>query len=559
MKFKKSLCAAFISTIIATGCNDGGSNVRTVTATPPATDSNTGNTDNNVSETVAIKNVIMLIGDGMGPQQLGLLEEYATRAPHSIYNGNDTAMTTFANEGVVGLSTNGPHGALVVDSACSASQLATGVYSGSEMIGLDINGNPVETILEKAKQMGKATGLVSDTRITHATPASFAAHQHHRSEENAIAAQMLTSGNVDVMLSGGIRHWIPQNVNSDDAAKAALAAQIDEPAIRIKSKRKDNRNLLTEAADLGYSLAFNQQDLAAAEGDKLLGLFSYSGMNDGIVNSQKKNSDARVQPTLREMTIKALDVLAADPDGFFLMVEGGQIDWAGHNNDAATMLHELIKFDEAVKAVHEWVKDRNDTLVLITADHETGSFGFSYTRMDLPEAQTLDGSAFVGKEYKPNFNFGGLDILDKLYAQKKSFGAIFSEATGEDDFPTANSLMDAINANSEFKVTVEEAAQILEREANDYYVADHSYLSANEFPKVNDFKEFYVYGDEIHFDLIGRQLGKYQNIVWGTGTHTHTPVSVVAWGPDASIKPFASMLHHTKVGELAIEVLTNGE
>lgn len=551
IKLNKTLCAVMVSVALLAGCNnDNGINTSVPTTTEqPTTDSGTN------QAVTSAKNVIMIIGDGMGPGQVGLLEEYATRAPNSIYAGRPTAMSTFSNEGVMGLSANGPHGSLVVDSACSASQLATGVASGSEMIGLDSNGNPVETILEKAKAMGKATGLVSDTRLTHATPASFAAHLPHRSLENEIADQMLNTTAVDVMLSGGIRHWIPQGVNSDEAIKAQLAAQIDEPSIRIKSKRKDDRNLLTEAADHGYALAFNREDLAAAQGEKVLGLFSYSGMMNGIAYTQNKDSEQRVQPSLKEMTVKALDILSADPEGFFLMIEGGQIDWAGHNNDASTMLHELIKFDEAVQAVYDWVKDRDDTLVLITADHETGSFGFSYSRMDLPEAKPLEGTAFQDRQYKPNFNFGDLSILDKLYQQKQDFYGIWDEASVGGEFPTPQSMMSAINNNSDFKVTIEEAEQILEREHNEYYVADHSYLSATDFPKISDFKEFYVYADEVHLDLIGRKLAKNQNIVWGTGTHTHTPVQVVAWGADSVIKPFSSYLHHTKVGELAINAM----
>ncbi len=551
-KLNKTLCAMMVSTALLGGCNGSDNNV-----TNTQTNTQQPDTSGQTQEVTSVKNVIMIIGDGMGPGQLGMLEEYATRAPASIYNGHPTAMSTFSQQGVMGLSANGPNGSLVVDSACSASQLATGVPSGSEMIGLDAEGNPVETILEKAKAMGKATGLVSDTRLTHATPAAFAAHQPHRSLENEIAYEMLNSGKVDVMLSGGLRHWIPQGVNSDEQVKAEVAAQVGEPSIRIKSKRKDDQNLLTQASDLGYSLAFNRDGLASAEGEKLLGLFSYSGMMNGVAYTNSKDSAERKQPSLKEMTLKALDVLSADPDGFFLMIEGGQIDWAGHNNDAGTMLHELLKFDEAVQAVYDWVKERNDTLVLITADHETGSFGFSYSRMELPEARPLEGSAFQDRMYKPNFNFGALNILDKLYQQKQDFYGIWDEAAsnGDGSFPTANSMMDAINANSEFKVTIEEAEQILEREYNEYYVADHSYLSATDFPKINDFKEFYVYADEVHLDLIGRKLAKRQNIVWGTGTHTHTPVQVVAWGPDAVIKPFASFLHHTKVGEMAINAM----
>ena len=141
-----------------------------------------------------VKNLILMIGDGMGPQQVGLLEMYAREAPNSPYQGSDTAMSKFAKTGLMGMSMTNPHDAIVVDSACSATQLAIGHRARSETVGLDGDGNPQETLLEKAKRLGKATGLISDTRMTHATPAAFASHQPHRSLENEIAAEMLSIG-----------------------------------------------------------------------------------------------------------------------------------------------------------------------------------------------------------------------------------------------------------------------------------------------------------------------------------------------------------------------------
>ncbi|MDW2150662.1 alkaline phosphatase, partial [Vibrio sp. 378] len=182
--------------------------------------------------------------------------------------------------------------------------------------------------------------------------------------------------------------------------------KLTQGSVYLKSKRKDERNLLTEAQDQGYSLAFSRDMLAQAKGDKLLGLFAYSGMDDGIAYSNSKNDPKRTQPSLKEMTVKALDVLSKNKDGFFLMVEGGQIDWAGHSNDAGTMLHELIKFDEAVNSVYEWAKGRDDTLIIVTADHETGSFGFSYSSANLPKQKKRKGEAFEKRDYASNFNFG---------------------------------------------------------------------------------------------------------------------------------------------------------
>lgn len=505
-----------------------------------------------------IKNLILMIGDGMGPQQTGLLEEYAKRAPSSIYQGKPTGLSTFAKQGFVGTSSHGPYGSLVVDSACSATQIATGIAAGSEMIGLNAIGDPVPTILEKAKAQGKATGLVSDTRMTHATPAAFAAHQAHRSMETAIAEDLLREGDVDVLLSGGLRYFLPQNVASDPTTKQAVSQLINEPSLKLGSKRKDNKNLLEQANKQGYALTFNRQQLASVTSGKVLGLFAYDGMMDGISYSNSKKDPRRKQPSLKEMTVQALEILSKDPDGFFLMIEGGQIDWAAHNNDAGNLLHELLKFDEAIQAVYAWVKDRNDTLVVITADHETGGFGMSYSRRDITPPRSLPGAAFADQSFYPNFNFGGLDNLDKLYQQKKNFYAIWQEAQIDGKQPTPESLMQAVNNNSAYKINLKQAKKILVREKNEYYIAGHKYLKSKTFPKVNDFKEYYVYGDDTHKNLIGRTIAPQQNVVWSTGTHTHTPVQVIAWGPEKLTRSFSSILHHTQLGQMLDKAL-NGQ
>ncbi|WP_330960302.1 alkaline phosphatase [Photobacterium sp. 53610] len=493
-----------------------------------------------------IKNVILMIGDGMGPQQVGLLETYAKNAPHSVYKGETTALYKLAQEGVIGASMTNPGEAIVVDSACSATMLATGVYTASEVIGIDAQGNTVETVLEKAKRLGKATGLVSDTRLTHATPAAFAAHQPHRSLENDIASDMLATG-ADVMLSGGLRHWIPQSVNDKGATYQALQT-LTHGDVKLKSKRKDERNLLTEAKSDGYSLAFNKDMLEEAHGNKLLGLFSDSGMNDGIAYSNSKNDPKRTQPTLKEMTEKAINLLSKDKDGFFLMVEGGQIDWAGHSNDAGTMLHEMIKFDEAVNSVYQWAKGRDDTLIIVTADHETGSFGFSYSSQGLPQPEKRSGKAFQKQAYAPNFNFGKFEILDGLYNQKMSYATMFAEFDGLNKAQqTPEKLAEIVNENSEFPITVAQAADVLTTKPNPYRHDNHSYLSVEDVPAINDFDAYFPYNDR--GNLLAREQATAQNTVWGTGTHTHTPVNVFAWGPMKEIIPVSKIMHHSELGE----------
>ena len=222
------------------------------------------------------RNVILIVGDGMGPEQVGLLLSYARQAPDTVIKERRTAFDRIMNEGgVLGISLTYPSGVLVTDSAASGTQLATGQFAGSEMIGADKDGNPVETILEKAIKMGKSTGLVSDTRLTHATPAAFAAHQPHRSMENEIAVDMLNAG-PDVMLSGGLRHWIPKEANDQNSGVYKELALLTRGSVTIKSKRTDSRNLLKAAREKGYALAFNRAQMEAAQG-RLLGLFAYLG------------------------------------------------------------------------------------------------------------------------------------------------------------------------------------------------------------------------------------------------------------------------------------------
>jgi len=463
------------------------------------------------------RNVVLIIGDGMGPQQVGLLELYARRAPGSPYTG-PTAFQRMADTGSLGLSLHYPMDKTVVDSACSATQLALGVPAPSEAIGVDATGEPQQTVLELARSRGMATGLVSDTRLTHATPAAFGAHVAHRSHENTIAEQLLHTG-PDVMLSGGWRHWIPQSADG--------------------SRRDDDRDLLKEAEAQGYTVVKDRQALSQAGQGKLLGLFSRSGMMDAIEERRTRDADDRTEPALHEMATVALDRLAQDEDGFFVMIESGQIDWSCHSNDAGWLLAEMRRADELLTTVLDWAEGRDDTLVVVTADHETGGFGLSYSRSDIPEPRDLPGSAFSDEQYAPNWNFGPLESLDGLAAQEQTWEDVlraFSRLPESEQTPEV--LAERISAVSAFDLDVEGARRVLQTRTDPW--------SGEEGPVVHDFGAFYYPGAQTA--LVGRELGTAQNVVWATGTHTHTPVPVLAIGPGA--EDFAGMHHHTDLGQL---------
>ncbi|MBM4264292.1 MAG: alkaline phosphatase [Deltaproteobacteria bacterium] len=291
------------------------------------------------------RNVILLIGDGMGFSELALAR-LASVGPggklHMDHPPYLTAMTTHALDKVV------------TDSAASGVAMASGEKTNNHSIGVDPDGKPLSTVLEEAKASGKSTGLVSTSRITDATPAVFAAHLNVPREaigarwENDVPASYLKTG-VDVMLGGGLRHWIPKSTSG--------------------SARADESDHLAAASKSGYRVARSRDELTAIEATsttKVLGLFTPSYMSFEI------DRDAKREPSLAEMTAKSLEILGRNPNGFFLMVEAGLIDVAAHAWDGATLVREVIALDAAVKVAFDYAQRRNDTLVLVTADHAAG-------------------------------------------------------------------------------------------------------------------------------------------------------------------------------------------
>ncbi|MBU0972301.1 MAG: alkaline phosphatase [Proteobacteria bacterium] len=509
-----------------------------------------------LSPIVKPRNVILIIGDGMGPEQVGFLLTYARQAPQSVIKDRITCFDRMMEKnGSLGVSLTYAHNVLVPDSAASGSQLATGRFSGSEMIGLDYNGDPVITVLERAVQGGKSVGLVTDTRITHATPAAFAAHQAHRGMETAAAVEMLAAG-PDVLLGGGLDAWIPEEANTKDSQVRGELEKLTQGAVPIRSRRKDSQNLLASAREKGYNLAFNRSQMEAATG-KLLGLFSDSALPNAIAVANTLDDPKRSIPTLKEMSAKAIEILSQNEQGFFLMIEAGQIDWAAHSNDTGLMLHELFRLNETVNHVLNWAENREDTLIILTADHTTGGFGFSYTGKDQPAARQLPGKLFKDTVYSPGYNFGDPGVLDKLYSQKLSYGDIFDKFYQlSKEAQTPGNLALLVNLHTAFPITLSQAERILETEDNPIYVADDRRFNAKKVPKLDNKDEFYTYQKSNHHALLALAVASDQNAVWNTGAHTNTPVLVFAKGTDAARAPFSGVLHHTQLGQYLLDAVS---
>jgi alkaline phosphatase len=392
------------------------------------------------------KNVILYIADGTGPQAMGLLIQYARLAPQSIYGDKASSLEKLMRQASLGLMLTNSKLTITIDSAAAATQFASGVYSLPQRVGVDFSGKPVITMLEKAKKQGKSTGLVTTTHIQDATPASFAAHQITRKNLAEISADLIKSG-TDIMLGGG-KQYFPQN-------------------------------LIDEARGKGYNFAFNKSELASLNG-KIIGLFGEHGTPYAIEHNT-------AQPGLTEMSKKALAELEKNKKGFFVMIEAGKPDWAAHSNDAGLLLHELIEFDKTLQYLMDYVKKNKDTLLIVTADHETGGFGFSY-RKEMPQ-DNQDG--VYGGTYYVTF-----DTLDRLYRQKMSYEEMDKE----------------YNALAEKEKTDAALAKILSKGLDRKITADFVASHKNDIQKIKT------------------AIEKEDGIVWASGNHTSTPILVMAYG-----------------------------
>jgi alkaline phosphatase len=369
----------------------------------------------------------------------------------------------------------------------------------------------------------------------------------------------MLAAEADVMLSGGLRHWLPQQANDKSSATYRLVQQMTAGAVALKSKRRDDRNLLVEAQQQGYQLAFSGSQLQQAEG-KILGLFATSSLPDAIMARRLRSAGGDI-PSLTEMSAKAIDVLATNDKGFFLVIEAGLIDWAAHYNDTGTMLHEMLVINEVLNYVLDWAGDRNDTLVVVTADHETGGFGFSYSSANLPMAIQFPGEAFPGVNFQPANNYGKPDILDKLYGQKLSYSGIFSDQfdTLKAEQKTARKLMELVNQYTEFDITQSQAARVLETEDNPYYVKGHKSLDHKIVPKMSANPAFYSDPtDDNRQNLLAIEVANNQSVVWSNGNHTASPVMVFASGPKQTTRHFVQLMDHPQLGQILRRTLVGG-
>ncbi|MBC9933125.1 alkaline phosphatase [Chitinophaga qingshengii] len=296
---KRTIIAAFMLPLLAISC-----------AQPPQPEQPAAPT---------IKNIIFMVGDGMGTTQI-----YAGLTA----NKGSLNLERFK---CIGFSRTNSANNYMTESAAGATAFAIGQKTYNGAIGVDSAGRPQPNILEIARQHGLSTGIVVTTDITDATPATFAAHQKTREMQAEIAADYVKS-DADVLIGAGREHF---------------------------DQRKDGRNLLTEFMQKGYQVKYTTDDITQVKQGKLVGLV-------------KEERVAGRGDQLARTTNTALQLLQQNKKGFFLVVEGSKIDDGGHANDLQYVTEEVIDFDKAIKAALDFADKNKETLVIVTADHETG-------------------------------------------------------------------------------------------------------------------------------------------------------------------------------------------
>ena len=273
------------------------------------------------------KNIILMVGDGMG----------LTQVSAGIYSNNNWA--NIESFEVIGLHKSYSSDKLVTDSAAGATAFACGQKTYNGAIAVDQDTIPLPTILEEAEQRGLATGLISTSSITHATPASFIAHNKSRQNYEEIALDFMNT-EIDFFIGGGKNYF---------------------------ANREDELDLIDQLRSSGYQVEdFIDKSIDEVYPDSSVNFVYFTSNGEPLRKVQDRDY-------LNSAVKKSLDHLSRhSTEGFFLMIEGSQIDWGGHANELDYVITEFLDFDEAIGTVLDWAKNDQETLVVVTADHETG-------------------------------------------------------------------------------------------------------------------------------------------------------------------------------------------
>ena len=439
------------------------------------------------------KYVFLFIGDGMSTPQRMIAEEFSRK----VGNGS-LAMNTLPYQATTRTCSAN---SLVTDSAAAATAIACGVKTYNHAIGVDAKAKPAESCAEVAKKAGKKVGIVSTVTITHATPGGFYAHRKNRGELYGIALDLANSG-FDFFAGGGLDQQ-PNAKKNKDYAKYGDAYDY--------------------VAKKGYRIVRTKDEFMALKPSdgKIMTRFTNGPLETTIDATSDLN-----QPTLAEIVGKAIEMLDG-PQGFFLMAEGGRIDWAGHANDAATNLRDVLALDEAVKVALAFLdKHPKETLVIVTGDHETGGMSMGFAgiggkfKVDLLAKQTISVERF-SNEFK--------DLISKRKG----------EIAFDEMVPVLEEKFGLANLSNQESETLRKAF-------------DQDVLNVRN--KLKDTTAHDVARRYVFAQAVKNALNARAGIGWSSGGHTALPTFTTAKGAGAEM--LIGIEENTDIGKRLKELLS---
>ena len=470
------------------------------------------------------KYVFVFIGDGLGLQQVNSAEVYKGSMDPQ---GSEPAIKKLTLSGlpVQGMITTYSTNSFITDSAPAATALASGYKTENGVIGMDATKTKKFTSVAKmAHDKGMRVGIITTVSLNHATPASYYASQASRNDYYEIGEQLIGSG-FDYFAGGGIH--------------------------QATGKKKDRKDLYDVAKEAGYSVLRTRDDiLGAAPGTKLIAV---NPVIDGS-NAMPYDMDrTEKELSLAEFTKKGIELLD-NPNGFFMMVEGGKIDWACHANDAASAIHDTLAFDESVKVAVDFAKAHpNETLIVVVGDHETGGMSIG----------------FAGTQYETFFNkvsyqSESYESFDRKIAEFKKRPD--AERTFDNMMPLINEVFGLKTASADERKALGEKAKAGDREAGKELAMVLSDLELGEVraayersmqgeeERSKDEATYLLYGGYEPLSVkLTQILNQKSGIGWTTYAHTGIPVPIFAGGVGSDL--FAGYYDNTDVAWKTMSII----
>ena len=461
-------------------------------------------------ETAAPKYVFMFIGDGMGNPQVAATQYYlgTLQNPDSPFPvPADLSFTSFPYLGMV---TTYDASSFCPDSASTATSMASGEKTLSGVINYDVTlTTPFKLITEYAKEAGKKIGVISSVSVDHATPAAYYAKQPSRNDYYEIAVQGITGSTVDYLAGGGFKK--PTGAN------------------------KDQTDILDLARENGWTIANTNEEIRALTADSGRVLATNPVLQDSKAihyEIDRKRLAAKGEDVLSLADFVKAGISVLDNDnGFFMMCEGGKIDWAGHANDAATSIHETLALSDAVQVAVDFAAEHPDeTLIIVTADHETGgmTIGFATTAYD---------THFT---YLTNQKISFTDF-DAVIAQLRDSGATFEDALA------------AIEANYGLTTEPEQELSLTEAELNSLRAAFELSMTPADARELGD-EEALLYGGYEPLSMaVSHIINNKAGLSYTSYAHTGLQIPVYATGVGA--EAFSGLYDNTEIFTRTMEVM----